>query len=229
MNRAKKEKKESVIFVTLIMGFIVAAIIFIVLLNIEKNTIANYERSEAVVAKKDIPYGLIIDEKNVNDYFQIKEYEKDMLPSGVCVDAKALVGMVMESDVNKDSIITSSMYQELTDTVIKDHNMVKASFEAEKLSQVVNGTLRPGDKITIAAYEEGDELYGIEDKYTTKNVWDDVFVYEVFDSTGVKIPVDDDKTAAQLITVLINKEDMQEFYLGLNTSTLQVIKLVRAE
>ena len=152
-----------------------------------------------------------------------------MLPSGVCVDTKALVGMVMESKVNKDSIITSSMYQELTDTVIKDHNMVKASFEAEKLSQVVNGTLRPGDKITIAAYEEGDELYGIEDKYTTKNVWDDVFVYEVFDSTGVKIPVDDDKTAAQLITVLINKEDMQEFYLGLNASTLQVIKLVRAE
>lgn len=229
MNRAKKEKKESVIFITLIMGFIVAAIIFIVLLNVEKNTIANYERSEAVVAKKDIPYGLIIDEKNVNDYFQIKEYEKDMLPSGVCVDAKSLVGMVMESDVNKDSIITSSMYQELTDTVIKAHNMVKASFEAEKLSQVVNGTLRPGDKITIAVYEEGDKLYGIEDKYTTKNVWDDVFVYEVFDSTGVKIPVDDDKTAAQLITVLINKEDMQEFYLGLNTSTLQVIKLVRAE
>lgn len=229
MNRAKKEKKESVIFITLIMGFIVAAIIFIVLLNVEKNTIANYERSEAVVAKKDIPYGLIIDEKNVNDYFQIKEYEKDMLPSGVCVDAKSLVGMVMASDVNKDSIITSSMYQELTDTVIKAHNMVKASFEAEKLSQVVNGTLRPGDKITIAVYEEGDKLYGIEDKYTTKNVWDDVFVYEVFDSTGVKIPVDDDKTAAQLITVLINKEDMQEFYLGLNTSTLQVIKLVRAE
>lgn len=229
MNRAKKEKKESVIFITLIMGFIVAAIIFIVLLNVEKNTIANYERSEAVVAKKDIPYGLIIDEKNVNDYFQIKEYEKDMLPSGVCVDTKELVGMVMESKVNKDSIITSSMYQELTDTVIKDHNMVKASFEAEKLSQVVNGTLRPGDKITIAAYEEGDELYGIEDKYTTKNVWDDVFVYEVFDSTGVKIPVDDDKTAAQLITVLINKEDMQDFYLGLNASTLQVIKLVRAE
>lgn len=229
MNRAKKEKKESVIFITLIMGFIVAAIIFIVLLNVEKNTIANYERSEAVVAKKDIPYGLIIDEKNVNDYFQIKEYEKDMLPSGVCVDAKELVGMIMESKVNKDSIITSSMYQELTDTVIKDHNMVKASFEAEKLSQVVNGTLRPGDKITIAVYEEGDKLYGIEDKYTTKNVWDDVFVYEVFDSTGVKIPVDDDKTAAQLITVLINKEDMQDFYLGLNASTLQVIKLVRAE
>lgn len=229
MNRAKKEKKESVIFVTLIMGFIVAAIIFVVLLNIEKNTIANYERSEAVVAKKDIPYGLIIDEKNVDDCFQIKEYEKDMLPSGVCVDAKKLVGMVMESNVNKDSIITSSMYQELTDEVIRDHDMVKASFEAEKLSQVVNGTLRPGDKITIAAYEEGDELYGIEDKYTTKNVWDDVFVYEVFDSTGVKIPVDDDKTAAQLITVLINKEDMQEFYLGLNASTIQVIKLVRAE
>lgn len=229
MNRAKKEKKESVIFVTLIMGFIVAAIIFIVLLNVEKNTIANYERSEAVVAKKDIPYGLIIDEKNVDDYFQIKEYEKDMLPSGVCVDAKKLVGMVMESNVNKDSIITSSMYQELTDEVIRDHDMVKASFEAEKLSQVVNGTLRPGDKITIAAYEEGDELYGIEDKYTTKKVWDDVFVYEVFDSTGVKIPVDDDKTAAQLITVLINKEDMQEFYLGLNASTLQVIKLVKAK
>lgn len=229
MNRAKKEKKESVIFVTLIMGFIVAAIIFVVLLNIEKNTIANYERSEAVVAKKDIPYGLIIDEKNVDDYFQIKEYEKDMLPSGVCVDAKKLVGMVMESNVNKDSIITSSMYQELTDEVIRDHDMVKASFEAEKLSQVVNGTLRPGDKITIAAYEEGDELYGIEDKYTTKKVWNDVFVYEVFDSTGVKIPVDDDKTAAQLITVLINKEDMQEFYLGLDASTLQVIKLVKAE
>ena len=94
---------------------------------------------------------------------------------------------------------------------------VIAGCKAEDLYQLVSGTLRSGDRIHI--YTVDEEL---GQAYLT---WDDVMVYQAFDSSGNLIPPQDTTSAAARINVLLEEGNAELFYSELYKGSLRVVKL----
>lgn len=235
-NVIKKEKKDNFIFGTLIMGIGVAAILFIVLLNVQKNVMSNYEKGSAVVAKQSVPEGVIITEKNAGDYFVLSEYEKDKISKAAYTDMESLYGKITVSLIDEKSIVTDAMVDELSDEMLVEKGLVKASINVSGINQAVNGTLRTGDRVDLynliknekPAYTGAEEQgYEEEDTFTyrTREVWQNVLVYEVFTSDGTRILSDDTESLASYFTVLINRNDAADFYTDFDSSTVQIVKL----
>ena len=95
---------------------------------------------------------------------------------------------------------------------------VAAGFKADDLYQVVTGTLRSGDYIHIYTV---DPATG--DVYLT---WDNIFIKEVFDSAGVLITAEDKTSAAQRVNILMEKENIEQFYSELAKGSLRVVKVI---
>lgn len=227
-NLAQKEKKENYIFGTLMIAILMAGIVFAVLLNIEKNALQAYEKGTAVVARKEVPSGLIIDESNVSLYFQNREFEKAVIPASAFADMTELIGLITVSKLDTGSFITQGNCEALTDETINAHQLVKASISVSDISQAVSGTLRAGDRISLynhLSLQNADtgEMLG-NTGYETKKEWQNLFLFEAFDVNGVKIESGDTNSVAQMFTVLIAKEDAAAFFDDLSSS-LQIVKL----
>ena len=94
---------------------------------------------------------------------------------------------------------------------------VIAGCKAEDLYQLVSGSLRKGDLINL--YTVGEE------SGETLLLWENVRVYEVFDSAGKSIDVTDEVTAAARINVLPEKSYAERFYTELGKGSIRVVKV----
>lgn len=92
---------------------------------------------------------------------------------------------------------------------------VIAGFKADDLYQVVGGVLRAGDRIHI---------YRVSEEKETTLIWDNVYICQVFDQSGVSIESGNSTAAAQRINVYLDREDVEEFYSELALGTLRVVK-----
>ena len=115
-------------------------------------------------------------------------------------------------------MITKAMLLDL-DKMLQDMSEpVVAGFKAEDLYQVVSGTLRSGDRIHI---------YTVDlDTRSTYLVWENIFIREVFDGSGVMIGAEDKVTAAQRINIVMEKENVEQFYSELAAGSLRVVKIM---
>lgn len=231
-NIVKKQKKEKGMMVSTIMGLIAAIAIFAIFLNIEKNTLMNYEKATVVMAKKadilgtnknGIPEGLLITEKNVSEYFIIGEIEKNNKPNNAVSSFEELYNKKITNNIDAGSVITKAFLEDYNELLKEDTNYVKVSFELDRISQGLNGMIRSGDLIDIYNYRV--TLSAPDGEYFTKKVWENVFVYEVFTSSNERIKTDDITKVAQLITVLIPDENVADFFLEFNSNNLKISKV----
>lgn len=222
-NSENKNKKSSFITGALILGVIVSIVVFAVMLNVEKNIMVNYEKGNVVLAKVDVPEGILITEKNVSNYFYVTEREQNTIPGTVFTDIKDLEGKIIMSNIGKDIMVSKTTAVNYDENILKTKDMVQISFETDKISQMVNGTLRQGDYISIYKIETiKEENLETRTECYTKPVWQNVFVYEVFDENGNKISNDDAITPAKLITVLVSQADITEFYTDFTSDTVRI-------
>ncbi len=216
--REKKEKskqKKNIWPGTIVLALITSIVIYAVMINSEKNALADYEKGSVYVITQDIPKGTLIREDNYPEYFALKEIDKKLVPEKAISTAEQIQNLVASCSIDKGALATLSMFESVNDITKEMKEPVIASFKADDLYQVVGGTLRAGDRIHIYnADEEG---------IVTLN-WSDVYVQQVFDNTGTNIPNDNETSAAQRINVYMDKEDIGEFYTKLATGTLRVVK-----
>ena len=221
----KQNKKSGFITGALVLGIIVSIVVFAVMLNVEKNILSNYEKASVVLAKTDIPEGVIITEKNISSYFYLADREKNTIPGSAYTKLEDLSGKIVMADIDKDIMISKAAVVTMDKNILEMKDMVQISFETDKISQLANGTLRQGDYISIYKIETiKDDNLNTRTECYTKPVWQDIFVFEVFDESGLKIENEDNTTAAKLVTVLINKEDITEFYTDFTNDSVKISK-----
>ena len=81
-----RKEKERISSGRLWMGSIIAALvsavaIYLVMLQMEKNVLSEYEKEIVYVAGCEIPKGQILDEGNWQNYVQQKEVDKSCIPA----------------------------------------------------------------------------------------------------------------------------------------------------
>jgi len=192
-----------------------AVAVFIILVQMEKSVLDQYEKGQVYMAAGMIPKGQMITEENYSQYFTVAELDKRLIPASAIAGPEQVKGLAAVFDVEQGVLLTRGMFEEL-ETVLKGmEEPVIAGFKAEDIYQVAGGTLRAGDRIHIYTVREGE----------AELAWEAVYVQQVFDASGGNISNMDQSTAAQRINVYLDKQDVEAFYAGLAEGSLRAVKV----
>lgn len=193
-----------------------SVIIYVVMLNVEKNALSDYEKGPVLTAVKEIPEGQVITAENAGEYVRAVEMDRKLISETAPASAEELAGLLALHGIAPGTILYREMFQPLDEITGAMEQPVIASFKAEDLYQVTGGILRTGDRIHI--YTVAPE------NHDTQLVWQDVFVQQVFDSSGSAIMESDSTTAASRVNILIEKESVEAFYTSLASGSLRVVR-----
>jgi len=213
----EKEEKKSILPGAIAIAFLAAIIVYMVMLNVEKSALMAYEKSNVLLAEREIPSGVIITGQNVEQYFTIAEVDKKLIPEAAVLEEGLLIGSQAVHKVDHGSIITASMFSEAKASLVTIKMPVIAGFKADDLYQVASGILRGGDRIHI---------YMVDEEYNAAYlVWENVLVQDVFDSAGNRILPENQETAASRINIFLEQESIERFYTELATGSLRAVKI----
>lgn len=216
MNKERNRKK-SVLPGVIFVAFVAAMATFFILLQIEKNTLSAYEKVTVWAAKCELADGLEISEQGLDEYFERVEIDKSKVPKDLVEDTSELVGMRSAIRIPQGSILTGSMFSGEDEYVSHLHNPIIAGCKSDDLFQLVSGVLRKGDMVHI--YTVNEELG------ETYLLWENVMVYQTFDTAGNMILSEDTTTPAARVNLLLEEGYAEQFYNELNNGSLRVVKV----
>ena len=211
----KAEKKRRLINGSMVAALVAAVAVFTAMLQIEKNTLAAYEKAPIYVASREIPKGQMITEDNRTEYFREILLEKSAIPDTAICNKEQVTGLVARVTVTEGAYLMEDMFETKNDITAQMEEPVVAGLRADDLYQVVGGVLRAGDRIHI---------YRVNEEGEAELAWENVYVQGVFDQSGTAISNDDRDTAAQRINVYLDKNVIEEFYSQLNAGALRIVK-----
>ncbi len=198
-------------------AFTAALISYVALLNVEKNALSAYEKAECWILSETLEKGTEITTDNAAQLFQRAQVDVQHIPQGAVTDPKMLAGSQAAVTITQGSIVTDTMFTRSGSYRAALEKPVIAGCKADDLYQLVSGTLRSGDRIHIYTVDEE-----MGDAYL---IWDNVMVYQTFDSGGNLIPPQDTVSAAARINVLLEEGNAELFYSELYKGSLRVVKL----
>ena len=217
LRKTTDSKKERIVPGIIAIAFVASAITFLLLLNIEKNILSNYEKVPVWIATANIQKSVEINQSNVEEYFEIIEIDKNIIPEYAVEDVHSLVGVQTGIMIPQGTVISEAMFVDKDDYLSGLSNPVVVGCKAEDLYQVGNGILRQGDMVNIYTYNsEFEETYLL---------WENVLVYQTFDNAGNIIYAEDESVAAMRINLIIEKENTEQFYTELSKGSLRVVKI----
>lgn len=196
-------------------ALVAAVAVFAILLQIEKNALAMYEKGPIYVAAVPVPKGEMITEENYRQYFALRELDAGCIPKTALKDPKQICGMAAVFEVEQGVLLTEGMFEKMEDILEDMEEPVIAGFKAEDIYQVAGGILRAGDRIHIYSITEEEETL----------VWNNVYIQQVFDAAGKNIAGSDKLTVAQRINIYLDKRDVEAFYRSLANGSLRVVKV----
>ena len=224
MNREKNreenrgmEKRRRGLPGIILAAFAAAAVTYIVLLNVEKNALSAYQKADCWMLTQTLERGTEITADNMDTLFCQTQVDVRHIPQDAVTSPEALLGSQAAITIPQGSMATLTMFTQSGRYRAALEKPVIAGCRAEDLYQLVSGTLRSGDRIHI--YTVDEELG------ETYLIWDNVMVYQVFDSAGNQIPPQDTLSAAARINVLLEEGSAELFYSELYRGSLRVVKL----
>lgn len=192
-----------------------AVAMFVILLQVEKSVLEQYEKGVVYVAGAPILKGQMITQENFALYFTEQELDVRCIPLTALKRPEQVQGLAAVFDVEEGVLLTQGMFRRLEDVLKDMEEPVVAGFRAEDMYQVVGGTLRAGDRVHIYSVQDGDAVLA----------WEEVYVQQVFDAAGGNIPNGDRTMTAQRINVYLDKKDVGAFYQELAKGGLRVVKI----
>ena len=193
------QKKTNTTFITIISCLIFAVIVFIVLLNVEKNIMTSYEKTKVVVCKQNIEKQVDINDKNLKDYFELKEMPTNLIPEGAYKKLKDIPeGITSRELIEKEILLNNAI--ESKKSIVKDiENPIETAITLKSLDKAVGGTLRRGDRVNISVIGEDQEK---------QLLIENVFISAAMNSSG-DVLTRDSKDAALTFNIITSKENAQ--------------------
>lgn len=202
----------------MVAAIVTSAAVFFGMLQVEKNILSNYEKGLVWVAVKDIPKGLMLDERSYGEYMECRELDVQLIPETGLKEARLQMNAAAVYDIEAGTILTTGMFEEKEHILDDMERPVIAGFKADDLYQIVGGVLRSGDHINI---------YSVAEDGQAAILWEDLYVQEVFDNSGAAVRAEDEETAVMRINVYLNAADVEKFYSQMDIDCLRVVKLCR--
>lgn len=221
--RAEKKNK-SILPIAFLMALIVGVVLFFAMIHMEKQALSNYEKAEILVASTEIPKNVVFSEDNVPTYFTKKEIDKGIFPENAVTEEEQLYGFAPEFTISAGTAMSTNMLKSIDEKVaaMKEPRSVGAG--SADLSQIVSGTVRPGDTVDIyiiANRKEDGIDYADEDL-----LYSDIYVLQAFDSAGTEIKNGDDTSVCERVNLLFENASVDEYYKAVAEGTIYYVKHV---
>lgn len=199
-------------------ALVAALAVFVVMLQLEKNAIADYEKGEIYVSVTNIPKGQKITSDNVDQFMVRKEIDKTLISVAALTNPEQIQGYIAEVNIEEGVFLSQDMFLKEEEVLKELEEPVIAAFRSEDLYQVVGGVLRGGDRIHI---------YNVSEEKEATLTWENIYVESVYDQNGVRIGAGDNASCAARINVYLDKKDVELFYTNLAAGALRVVKVCR--
>ncbi len=199
-----------------IAAFIAAISVFIIMLQIEKNALAGYEKAPVYVAVLEIPEGTVVTGENVNKYLSVVQMDAKLVPERSLHDKQQAVNKESALDIPKGTILVEDMFVSGAEIPAGMKRPVVVGAHVSDLFQVAGGILRAGDRIHICVVTDNGEA---------EIKWENVVIERVFNGSGMQIGREDTDTAALRINLFMEKNQVESFYEELAKGSLRAVKI----
>lgn len=242
MINRKKEKKsidtdtaqkgKSVLPGAILMALIVAVVLYFVMINVEKNVLANYEKGQVIITGTAVPQNTLITEENAGAYFKSAELDKNIIPDNAITNLAELYGKAPYFELAPKTALSSNMFKNIDEIVTGMKEPKLMAISTDGVTRIVNGIIRSGDMVDIYIVEpsaEGEQSETGAETATGTGIeaepeYAGVYVQEAFDGAGVSIPNEDKTSLCQNINVLFEASKIQGYYEKAENATVYVVK-----
>ena len=194
------EKKNNATFIRIITCLMFAVVIFVILVNVEKNMMKKYEKISVVVCKENVSEQSDITKKNKKDYFKVIQVPKNIVPENIYKSLKEVPSGLTTKNIYKKEILIKDDIKS-SKSFIKDiEDPVITSISIKSLDKAVGGVLRRGDRVDISLITD--------DSGSKSLLLSNVYIIEAMNSSGEKL-TKDKKEAATIFNIIVNKDDAQ--------------------
>ena len=215
--KKEKSKKQRILPGVICVAFLAAIGTFFLLLHMEKSVLSAYEKAYVWCAKEELKEGVQVSKQNLTRCFEQIEMDKSKFPEGMVVELDTLIGRQAAITISKGSILTEEMFQGEDEYVSMLEKPVIAGCKGDDLFQLVSGVLRKGDLVHIYTVNQEVE--------TTYLLWENVMIYEVFDTAGNVIAAEDTTTPAARVNLLLEEGYAEQLYHEMDKGSLRLVKV----
>lgn len=210
-----KEKALSVVKTLAVPTIIAAIIVCVIYVVVDSKASADELKTEVVCMVKDVPANTIVTADNVKDYFTTVSVEMVAVPDNACKQLSDLPkdGFYIENAMSKSQMVLKDDIATV-DAILdkyKDGYEI-TSFKAPDFTRGVNGCIRKGDIVDVYAVDPTTDMLIL--------LAEDVYVYEVYDSSGNKITSKDE--IATSFTVYVTEAEVENLNLAVCYGGIQM-------
>lgn len=220
--KADKVKKEKggVSAKVILCSVIVAAVLYALLIFVEKSIVDSEATKQVYVSVKEVPKDILVTDENMSEYFALKERPLSAVPDNAVSDGKELMGKYTDRVIDKNEILTGKSFSSLDERTKGIEHPIEVSLNASSLSQMVGGVIRAGDYINIWAVKNSN-ING-ESVTESKNICTHAYVTRTFTSSGEEASGNDKDKATLVINIIIPAEQEEEFNRAIVEGTVRV-------
>ena len=210
-----KEKALSIVKTLAIPTIIAAIIVCVIYVVVDSKASADELKTEVLCMVKDVPANTIVTADNVKDYFAVVSVDMAAVPDNAYKQLSELPkdGFYIENAMSKSQMVFKDDIATV-DAILdkyKDGYEI-TSFKAPDFTRGVNGCIRKGDIVDVYAVDPSTDLLIL--------LAENVYVYEVYDSSGNKVTSKDE--IATSFTVYVTEAEVVNLNLAVCYGGIQM-------
>lgn len=217
LKKKEKSNRKRGLLPKLVGSFVVAAALFGVLIGVEKNILSDYEKEAVVLCRTEVPKGTKITEENVGKLFYTYEVDVALVDETCVKNTAELIDTVTGRTLLSHEMVRKGSCTKEAEIYGNYRNPAEGSFTVNEAGDMVSGTIRKGDRVDIAVVNKDTLEYDV----MLKNV----YVLESFTNNGEKVTADVEGTAATMLTIVEEKDNLAKFYSAMETGNVIVTRL----
>ena len=121
------------------------------------------------------------------------------------------------SEMEKGTLLTEAMFYYPNEVLSMIESPVLVGCKADDIAEFANGIIRAGNFIDIYIFDNEMEMVSL--------LWKNIFVYEAFDISGVKIETHDLETPAFRLNLLFEQEEVVKFFHHIQLDKIKIVKV----
>ena len=210
-----KEKAVSIVKTLAIPTIIAAIIVCVIYVVVDSKASADELKTEVLCMVKDVPANTIVTADNVKDYFAVVSVDMAAVPDNAYKQLSELPkdGFYIENAMSKSQMVFKDDIATV-DAILdkyKDGYEI-TSFKAPDFTRGVNGCIRKGDIVDVYAVDPTTDMLIL--------LAENVYVYEVYDSSGNKVTSKDE--IATSFTVYVTEAEVENLNLAVCYGGIQM-------
>lgn len=210
-----KERALSIVKTLAVPTIIAAIIVCVIYVVVDSKASADELKTEVLCMVKDVPANTIVTADNVKDYFIVVSVDMAAVPDNAYKQLSDLPkdGFYIENAMSKSQMVLKDDIATV-DAILdkyKDGYEI-TSFKAPDFTRGVNGCIRKGDIVDVYAVDPTTDMLIL--------LAEDVYVYEVYDSSGNKVTGKDE--IATSFTVYVTEAEVENLNLAVCYGGIQM-------